>query len=160
MKPFHLFSLSGFLACCFAFSSALSTSTQAQPAPQRLPTTNFSVGIHVIHAEIAETPEQRSVGLMNRTALGVNDGMLFVFQQAAVQCFWMKNTLIPLTIAFIDDSGLILQLDDMQPQTLDEHCSTKPVRFALEVNEHWFVKRNLKPGTRLQGLPFQYSMPL
>ena len=82
-----------------------------------------------------------------------NEGMLFTFEQPAQQCFWMKNTLIPLDIAFVDDGGAIVNIAQMKPQTLEGHCSEKPVRYVLEMNDGWFAKRGLKPGSRLKGLP-------
>jgi uncharacterized protein len=80
--------------------------------------------------------------------------MLFVFEQEARQCFWMSNTLLPLSIAFIADDGTVVGLADMEPRTSDQHCSPKPVRFALEMNQGWFAKRGIKPGSRLAGGPF------
>ena len=91
---------------------------------------------------------------MFRKTMGNNDGMLFAFEEPGMQCFWMKNTLLPLSIAFIADDGSIVNLDDMKPQTLDSHCSTKPVRFVLEMNRGWFAKRGIKAGSKLQGAPF------
>jgi len=79
--------------------------------------------------------------------------MLFVFERAGQQCFWMKNTLIPLDVAFVDDDGRVVNIDRMKPQTLDGHCSEKPVRFVLEMNDGWFAKRGIKPGQQLRGLP-------
>jgi len=126
----------------------------AQNAPQQLPAIRLNAGIHNIQAEVARTASQREIGLMFRTALGANDGMLFVFEQPAQQCFWMKNTLLPLSVAFVDDDGNIVNIDTMTPQTLDSHCSAKPVRYVLEMNEGWFAKRGIKAGTRLRGPPF------
>jgi uncharacterized membrane protein (UPF0127 family) len=83
-----------------------------------------------------------------------NDGMLFIFDRAGQQCFWMKNTLLPLSVAFISDDGSITNIEDMKPQTLDSHCSTKEVRFVLEMNDGWFAKRGIKPGMKLKGSPF------
>lgn len=131
----------------------------AQTGPQKLPAQRLTAGIHQIQAEIARTPEQRAIGLMSRPTLGANEGMLFVFEDAAPQCFWMKNTLIPLSIAFIADDGTILQIADMPPQTLESTCSTKPVRLVLEMNKGWFAQRSLKAGSRLAGPPFQRSGP-
>lgn len=127
----------------------------AQTGSQKLPALRLSAGIHQIQAEIARTPEQRAIGLMNRSALGGNEGMLFVFDEAAPQCFWMKNTLIPLSIAFVADDGTILQIADMPPQTLKSTCSARPVRLALEMNKGWFAQRNLKAGSKLSGPPFR-----
>jgi uncharacterized membrane protein (UPF0127 family) len=123
----------------------------AQTGPQRLPVTQLTAGMHLIRAEVAHTPEQRAIGLMHRTSLGANEGMLFVFEQPGVQCFWMKNTLVPLSIAFLADDGTIVNIADMQPQSLDSHCSDKPVRYALEMNQGWFDRKGLKPGAKLRG---------
>jgi uncharacterized protein len=84
-----------------------------------------------------------------------NEGMLFVFESPSQQCFWMKNTLLPLSVAFVEEDGTIANIDEMLPQTLESHCSTKPVRFVLEMNKGWFAKRGIKPGTRLTGAPFR-----
>jgi uncharacterized protein len=116
---------------------------------QNLPTTPLQAGMHVIRAQIAQTPEQRSTGLMFRKDMPANDGMLFVFEAPAQQCFWMKNTLLPLSIAFIADDGAITNIDEMKPQTLNSHCSTKPVRYVLEMNQGWFAKRGIKAGSKL-----------
>ena len=111
--------------------------------------------MHLIKAEVAETQEQRAIGLMHRRSMPVNEGMLFVFEQPQVQCFWMKNTLLPLTAAFVADDGTIVNLADMQPQSLDSHCSAKPVRYVLEMHQGWFAKRGIGPGFRLGGAPFE-----
>jgi hypothetical protein len=128
----------------------------AQNGPQKLEPIRLTAGIHVIQAELATTPEQREIGLMNRPSMNANDGMLFVFERPGQQCFWMKNTLIPLSVAFLADDGSVVNVDDMAPQTLDGHCSTKPVRFVLEMNQGWFAKRGVKPGFRLRGAPFAH----
>ena len=127
----------------------------AQEAPQQLPAIRLSTGMHVLQVMVAQTPEQLSTGLMFRKTMGTNDGMLFVFDEPRQQCFWMKNTLLPLSIAFIDDTGTVANVDDMKPQTLDSHCSTKPVRFVLEMNAGWFDKRGIKAGSKFQGQPFK-----
>jgi uncharacterized protein len=126
----------------------------AQDAAQRLATTRLTAGFHVITAEVARTPDQRAIGLMHRPTMPANDGMLFVFEEPGQQCFWMKNTLLPLSIAFLADDGSIVNIDEMQPQTLDSHCSKKPVRFVLEMNKGWFDKRAIKPGAKITGAPF------
>lgn len=117
--------------------------------------TQLSAGIHLIKAEVATTNAQRQQGLMFREKMPSNAGMVFVFDQPSEQCMWMKNTLLPLSVAFIDANGKIVNIADMQPQTLDSHCSTKsaPVRFALEMNLGWFKQKNIKPGTLIEGLP-------
>ncbi|MEO7057921.1 MAG: DUF192 domain-containing protein [Caldimonas sp.] len=126
----------------------------AQAGPQSLPALRISAGIHNITAQLARTAEQREIGLMFRSAMATNEGMLFVFEQPSQQCFWMKNTLIPLAVAFVADDGSIVNIDSMKPQTLDGHCSTAPVRYVLEMNEGWFGKRGIKPGSKLRGGPF------
>jgi uncharacterized membrane protein (UPF0127 family) len=91
---------------------------------------------------------------MHRREMPVTEGMLFVFEQPATQCFWMKNTLLPLTAAFVANDGRVVNLADMKPQTLESHCSTEPVRFVLEMNLGWFAKRGVKAGSRLSGPAF------
>jgi len=127
-----------------------------QGVPQtQLPRTTLKAGMHLIQAQVAQTPEQRATGLMFRQEMPTNEGMLFVFEQAAVQCFWMKNTLLPLTAAFVADDGTVVNLADMQPQSLDSHCSTKPVRYVLEMHQGWFAKRGIQPGQRLRANFFE-----
>jgi uncharacterized protein len=141
------------LCVCAAMLCTFGTALAQAPQP-KLPTITLNAGIHLIRAELAQSPEERTIGLMLRTAMPVNDGMLFAFERAGVQCFWMKNTLLPLSAAFVADDGRIVNIEDMQPQTEDSHCSAKPVRFVLEMNQGWFARRGLKPGSRLQGAPF------
>lgn len=126
--------------------------TEAQP---KLETVALSAGMHLVRAEVAATPDQQRSGLMFRRSMAPNDGMLFVYEVPQLQCFWMRNTVLPLTIAFIDDEGRIVNLADMQPHDESPHCSAKPVRFALEMNQGWFAKRGLKAGFQLRGSPFQ-----
>lgn len=134
---------------------AMSMTLHGQESPQtHLPRTTLKAGMHLIQAQVASTPQQRATGLMHRQDMPANEGMLFVFESPAVQCFWMKNTLIPLTAAFVADDGSIVNLADMQPQSLDSHCSEKPVRYVLEMNQGWFSKRGLRAGSRLSGPPF------
>jgi uncharacterized membrane protein (UPF0127 family) len=141
--------------CAAAFLAlGLASAAWAQDHAQKLPSIKLNAGIHVINAELAATPEQREIGLMFRTAMGANEGMLFAFDRAGQQCFWMKNTLIPLSVAFVADDGSIVNVEAMKPQTLDGHCSTQPVRFVLEMNDGWFAKRGIKPGAKLRGTPF------
>ena len=129
------------------------TPAGAQGAAQSLPTLTLNAGIHNITAEVATTEEQRATGLMHRETMQPNHGMLFAFEQAGQQCFWMKNTLLPLDIAFVADDGTIVNVDRMKPQTLDPHCSSRPVRFVLEMNKGWFDKRAIKPGAKITGAP-------
>jgi uncharacterized protein len=132
----------------------LALGAHAQTGPQKLAAIKLNAGIHNILAEVARTPDERSTGLMFRPSLGANDGMLFVFEQPGQQCFWMKNTLIPLSVAFVADDGAIVNIEHMKPQTLDSHCSAKEVRYVLEMNEGWFARRGIKPGAKLTGAPF------
>ena len=133
-----------------------SASTNAQNQPQlNLPRTTLSIGFHQLQVQVAATPEQQATGLMFRTDMPAHEGMLFVFPTASQQCFWMKHPLIPLTAAFVADDGTIVNLEDMQPQTTQSHCSSKPVRFVLEMNQGWFVKKGLKAGGKLAGVPFK-----
>jgi len=127
----------------------------AQGAPQmNLPRIKITVGMYLIDTQVAATPEQRSTGLMFRQEMPQGEGMLFAFDASSVQCFWMKNTLLPLTAAFVADDGTIVNLVDMKPQTLESHCSTKPVRYVLEMNQGWFNKKGIKAGSKLLGQPF------
>jgi len=133
----------------------LQSMAQAQAPQMHLPHTQLSAGMHLLDVQVAQTPEQRQIGLMWRKEMPQHEGMLFVFEQAATQCFWMRNTLIPLTAAFVDEDGTIVNLADMKPQNDDSHCSAKPVRFVLEMNQGWFAKRSVKAGYKLGGAPFK-----
>ena len=126
----------------------------AQDVPQQLPAIRLSTGMHVLQVQVAQTPEQQATGLMFRKTMGTNEGMLFIFDEPRQQCFWMKNTLLPLSVAFLDDAGTVVNIEDMKPQTLDSHCSAKPVRFVLEMNQGWFAKRAIRTGAKLGGAPF------
>ena len=141
-------------AAALAILSSTSDPAVAQARAQpTLPTVKLTAGIHVITAEAATTNQSRTVGLMHRERLAPNHGMLFVFDDKAQQCFWMRNTIVPLTIAFIEDDGTILQLADMAPKSEASHCSQRPVRFALEMEQGWFGKRGIAPGAKVGGLP-------
>lgn len=118
-----------------------------------LPTLELKIGVYRIQAELADTPRTREVGLMNRTSMPTNSGMLFVFEQKAGHCFWMSNTKIPLSIAFIADDGKIVNIEEMQAQTTNNHCPQAPVRYALEMNRQWFSERVIVPGMVIYGLP-------
>ncbi len=133
--------------------ASLAFASAAQTGPQSLPKTRLNAGIYNIDAELARTADEREIGLMFRSTMGTSEGMLFVFEERAQQCFWMKNTLIPLDVAFIADDGAIVNIDQMKAQTLDSHCSAKPVRYVLEMNDGWFAKRGIKAGQKLKGLP-------
>ncbi|MGH6610299.1 MAG: DUF192 domain-containing protein [Burkholderiaceae bacterium] len=125
----------------------------AQQAPQpTLPTTRLSTGIHVITAEVANTPQSRMIGLMMRESLKPNHGMVFVFEDKSQHCFWMRNTLLPLSIAFIDDDGTIVNIENMTPKSEAAVCPKSPVRYALEMEQGWFTKRGVKAGQKITGL--------
>jgi uncharacterized protein len=142
------------LASLIIAATALPAAAQDQPQMQ-LPRVTLSAGMHQIDAQVAQTFDQRMTGLMFRKEMPQHEGMLFVFEQPTVQCFWMRNTFLPLTAAFIADDGTVVNLADMKPQALDSHCSAKPVRFVLEMNQGWFAKKGIKPGMKLSGQPFK-----
>ena len=127
---------------------------QAQEAQTDLPRVTLQAGMYRIDAQVAATPAEQQKGLMFRREMPATEGMLFVFDRPATQCFWMKNTLLPLTAAFVADDGRIVNLADMKPQTLDSHCSQEPVRYVLEMNQGWFERKGIKAGHRLGGGPF------
>lgn len=141
-----------------SYSLFLALVACAGGAPAQTPqwkSVQLSAGMHLIQAEVAATEAQREQGLMYRDKMPANAGMLFVFGAPATQCMWMKNTPLPLSVAFIDAAGKIVNIEDMQPHTLDSHCSSKtvPVRYALEMNLGWFKQRNIKPGMNIGNLP-------
>jgi uncharacterized membrane protein (UPF0127 family) len=121
---------------------------------QRLPRIAMHAGMHNISAEVAQAPDERQIGLMYRRTMPANDGMLFVFEDAQLHCFWMKNTLLPLSIAFLADDGRIVNIEDMAPNTEASHCPKQKIRYALEMNQGWFAKRGFKAGMKLDGPPF------
>jgi uncharacterized membrane protein (UPF0127 family) len=131
-----------------AVAQASSGTEQANPI---LPAVQLQAGMHLIRAEVASDIGTRARGLMFRESLGPNQGMLFVFQERSTQCFWMRNTRIPLSTAFLDDAGQIVNIADMQPMSEQSHCSSKPVRYVLEMEQGWFVRKGIKPGSRLSG---------
>ena len=135
--------------------SVCAASAWPQDQPQNLAATTLKVGMHSIRAQLAITPLQRQIGLMHRREMPTHEGMLFVFDEPSQQCFWMRNTLIPLSIAFLADDGTVVNIADMKPQSDDSHCSARPVRYALEMNQGWFAKRGVKSGTRISGELFQ-----
>ena len=122
----------------------------AQQPP--LPTAQLGAGMHLIRAEIADRDASRAMGLMHRTSLAPNGGMLFVFENDAVHCMWMKNTPLPLSVAFIDAGGAIINIADMQPRTEVSHCAARPARFALEMAQGWFAAKGVRPGARISGI--------
>ena len=121
-------------------------------AQSSMPLTELSAGMYRIEAEVAATPDHRMVGLMKRRSMPANHGMLFIFTEPQRHCMWMKNTLLPLSVAFLDEQGRILNVEDMKPQTENNHCARNPARYALEMNLGWFAQRGIKPGTKLNGI--------
>jgi uncharacterized protein len=144
------------LLALFTFTVAYAAMASAQDEPQmKLQRIKLSAGMHQIDTQLAQTPEQRQIGLMWRKDMPQHEGMLFIFEQPSQQCFWMKNTLLPLTAAFVADDGTIVNLEDMKPQTTEPHCSAKPVRYVLEMNKGWFAKKGIQAGSKLAGEPFR-----
>lgn len=117
-----------------------------------LPSLTVTVEGHSVKAEVAATFESRMKGLMHREKLGKNDGMLFVFDQVGYHSMWMKNTLIPLSVAFLDEDGKIINIAEMQPHSEMQHMAAGPARYALEMNAGWFNERKIAPGARVKGL--------
>ena len=144
MKKFPV--LAAFLLAAAAF---------AQEPQMNLPRVKLTAGMHVIDVQVAASNEQRMTGLMHRREMPQHEGMLFVFESPGQQCFWMKNTLLPLAAAFVADDGTIVNIEEMQPQSLDSHCSVQPVRYVLEMNKGWFSKKGIKAGTKLAGSIFR-----
>lgn len=134
-------------------SVMLALSLLALPlAAEELPRVELTAGFYRIDAEVAANDAHRAQGLMHRRSLPANQGMLFVFSQAARHCMWMRNTYLPLSVAFLDDEGRILNIEDMQPQTEENHCAAHAARYALEMNVGWFAGKGIKPGARINGL--------
>jgi hypothetical protein len=126
----------------------------AAPAlAQQIPVVQLNAGMHLIRAEVAADYATRMTGLMHRASMPSNAGMLFIFDEATTHCMWMRNTLLPLSVAFIDERGAIINVEDMEPQTEDSHCASRPARYALEMNRGWFAARGIKPGSRIGGIP-------
>ena len=117
-----------------------------------MPRMELTAGFHRIDAEVAADQSNRMQGLMQRRTMGPNQGMLFVFPQAERHCMWMRNTFLPLSVAFLDEEGRILNIENMQPQTEDNHCAAGAARFALEMNIGWFAGKGLKAGARIGGI--------
>ncbi|CAM2186990.1 MULTISPECIES: DUF192 domain-containing protein [Burkholderia] len=121
--------------------------------PSEFPRVKLRAGMYVIDAAVAANDPDREQGLMYRSQLAPNEGMLFVFNENAVHCFWMKNTLIPLSIAFIRADGTITDIDEMKAETTDNHCPRNNGVYALEMSKGWFAAKGIKPGMKLEGLP-------
>ena len=121
-------------------------------AHAQLPEIALAINDHKLTAEVAHMEATRTEGLMHRRILPENRGMLFVFRETAIHAMWMMNTHIPLSVAFIDGNGIIINIEDMEPHTRDTHPAAKPVKYALEVNRGWFRKRGIKPGAKIEGI--------
>lgn len=132
--------------------AALALVCAGAAAAEPLPIMELSAGIHRIEAEVAAHDAARRQGLMQRRALPEQRGMLFVFERAARHCMWMKNTFLPLSVAFLDAQGRILNIEEMQPQTEVNHCAARPARYALEMNAGWFARRGIERGDRIGGI--------
>ena len=134
----------------FAFALMLA----AAPAlAQQLPVVQLKAGMHLIRAEVAADFSTRGRGLMFRKSLAPNAGMLFIFDAPAIHCMWMKNTYIPLSVAFLDEKGEIINIADMQPHSEQSHCAARPALYALEMDRGWFAAKGIKPGSRMGGIP-------
>jgi uncharacterized protein len=135
-----------------AAAAMLTVAIAAPAALAQMPTVELTAGIHLIRAEVANTAETRARGLMFRKYLGPNEGMLFVFPEPEAVCMWMKNTLIPLSVAFLDAKGGIVSISEMQPQTETSHCAAAPAKFALEMSGGWFAAKGIRAGAVLPGV--------
>ena len=132
---------------------ALAANCASAQQVARFPVISLTAGIHVIRAEVAATEAQRQQGLMFREKLGPNEGMVFLFDAPAGVCMWMKNTYVPLSVAFIDSEGKIINIEDMQPRSMQSHCTKRPALYALEMTQGWFKQKNIQPGSTIEGLP-------
>ena len=119
---------------------------------QPMPLAELGAGMYRIEAEVAHTAQARQVGLMMRKTMAPQRGMVFVFEHDATHCMWMKNTFLPLSVAFVDAQGKVINIEDMQPQSEDNHCAAAPARFALEMNLGWFREKGLSAGTKVGGI--------
>ena len=126
---------------------AVATSAWAE-----MPRMELTTGFYRIDAEVAFDDQNRQTGLMHRRSMAQHQGMLFVFPAVATHCMWMRNTLIPLSVAFLDDGGKIINIEDMTPHSEDNHCAKRPARYALEMNRGWFAQRGIVAGQALRGL--------
>ena len=144
--------LDPFRALRLLFVAAL-LAVSAARAEAPLPVQQVKVGPHALRVEVARSDPQRAKGLMHREKLGRNDGMLFIFDDPGYHSMWMMNTLIPLSVAFLDRDGVILNIEDMEPHTTVPHAATGPAMYAVETNKGWFAERKIKPGDRVTGLP-------
>ena len=147
MGPFNNY-LSALLLTATLLGCQQTTSPESSDKPTN-PAIQAVGPIAQLQLEWADSPQKQQIGLMNRAQLPENSGMVFVFEQVKAHCFWMKNTLIPLDIGFIDAQGRLVQIESMQAQTTDVHCPKQDVAYALEVNQGWFAQHQVKPGTQM-----------
>lgn len=133
-------------------AAVLTLSVSAAASAQQLPEVALAINGHKLTAEVAHTDPARMQGLMHRRILPESRGMLFVFPGVAVHAMWMMNTHIPLSVAFLDERGVIINVEDMKPHTQDTHAAAKPAKYALEMNLGWFARRGIKPGARVEGI--------
>lgn len=152
IKTAFSLALAGVLSAAALPGLAQPATAYAQP---KLPSVKIQAGPFAIQAEVAHTPRQRELGLMGRTAMAPHEGMIFVFEEAGIQCFWMKNTLLPLSAAFVKSDGKIVNIEDMAPMNERTHCSTEPVHYVLEMNQGWFKQKGLKAGMTLKSTLFK-----
>jgi uncharacterized membrane protein (UPF0127 family) len=131
------------------------TIAHAQPGKPNagLPTVKLAIGPHTVTAEVAANDAHRSTGLMYRFSLPPDHGMLFVFEAERPLSFWMRNTYVALSIAFIDARGRILNIEDMAPHDERSTWSAGPALYALEMRKGWFAQHGIGPGTVVSGLP-------
>lgn len=121
-------------------------------AQQNMPRMDLQIGMYRINSEVAADQGNRMQGLMHRKSMAQHEGMLFVFPEQAIHCMWMRNTNIPLSVAFLDEAGRIINVEDMEPHTENNHCAKTPARYALEMNKGWFATRKVKVGTAIRGI--------
>jgi hypothetical protein len=142
-----------FISALALMTATLSAHISLAQSLPKFPAISLTAGVYVIKAEVASTEAQREQGLMFREKMGTNEGMVFLFDSPSSVCMWMKNTLIPLSVAFLDKDGKIINIEDMEPQTTEAHCAKKPAQYALEMNRGWFKQKNIKPNSVIKGLP-------
>jgi uncharacterized membrane protein (UPF0127 family) len=147
------FAFDRFAAARVLLAALLLATSLGARADAAMRTVHIKVGSHPLKVEVAATDPEREKGLMFRRSMGANDGMLFIFDEPAYHSMWMKNTLLPLSVAFVDREGVILNILDMEPQTLDTHMSAGPAIYAIETNKGWFAQKKIKAGDRVTGLP-------
>ena len=149
MKSRNLLSISGLIAAVFLVAMPLTASAQVNKS---LPVVELSIKNAKLKTEVVADNTTRSIGLMNRFSLAPDHGMLFVFAQSEPLAFWMKNTFVPLSIAYVDSKGVIVSIVDMKPQDESTYPSGAPAMFAIEMKQGWFKERDIKVGDKVNGL--------